>query len=89
MTTEASAAVCWRSRWGLVTRVSWPQDFVEASGLLSVSAPKQACKLGNLRGIAASAVLRDGKLDRAQQLVIANRFGQEHNRTALSLSKPT
>ena len=58
--------------------------FAEAIGSRSVSLPNQARRPGNSSfGVAAGAVLRDGKLDRVQQILIANRFGQELDRAAL------
>src|SRR6266496_4090498 len=46
--------------------------------------PKQPPRLGNsVLKVAVSAVLCDGKMDRVQQILVVNRFGQELDRTVL------
>jgi len=65
--------------WLLIQR-----HFAEAIGSRRLSVPKHARRhcVSSL-GVATGAVLRDGKLDRVQQILIAERFGQELDRTAL------
>jgi len=60
------------------------QRSAAAIGSRGVSVPNQVRRLGNSSFVvAAGVVLRDGQLDCVQQILIANRFGQELDRTAL------
>src|SRR6266550_5197097 len=81
MATAASEAVYWSGRSIRAREVA--ARLCRGDGSRSVGVRKRARRLGNALVNVAVGALGDGELDRVQQILIAKRFGQELDRTAL------